>query len=114
MANTWTSWIWDHLKKMEENKAFMLCKICGDEVYYSKDYSTSMVVWHLGRHHKQVFRNRWEAEVGAKLASENKASYCQQSMYPFLFSCNRKFTTWYQEMSHGNQDVGTDSFLLGS
>ena len=28
-ANTRTSWIWDHFKKIEEKKEFALCKICG-------------------------------------------------------------------------------------
>ncbi len=42
MKKSRTSWIWDHFNKMEEKKAVALCKICGDEVYYSKDYSTSM------------------------------------------------------------------------
>ena len=39
-----TSWIWDHFNRMEEKNAFALCTICGVEVYYSKDYSTSMLV----------------------------------------------------------------------
>ena len=86
-ANTRTSWIWDHFKKIEEKKEFALCKICGDEVYYSKYYSTSMLVRHVRRHHKQVFTNHLEAEADAKLASENKASGCQRSLKPFLINC---------------------------
>jgi hypothetical protein len=27
MANTGTSWIWDHFEKMEEKEEFVLCKI---------------------------------------------------------------------------------------
>jgi hypothetical protein len=69
---------------------FALCTICGFEVYYSKDYSTSMLVWHVRRHHKQVYKTHMEAK--AKLASENKASGCQKSMQPFLIHCP-KFET---------------------
>jgi hypothetical protein len=75
--NTRTSWIWDHFEKIDGKKEFALCKICGDEVYYSRHYSTSMLVRHVRRHHKQVYTNHLEAEADAKLASENKASGCQ-------------------------------------
>jgi len=92
MKNSRTSWIWDHFYRMEEKKAFALCTICGVEVYYSKDYSTSMLIQHVRRHHKQVFKNHLEAEAEAKLASENKASGCQQLMQPFLIHCP-KFVT---------------------
>jgi hypothetical protein len=87
-----TSWIWDHFNRMEEKKVFAFCTICGVEVHYSKDYITSMLVRHVRRHHKQVYKNHLEAEAQAKLASENKASGCQQSMQPFLMHCP-KFET---------------------
>jgi hypothetical protein len=79
MKNSRASWIWDHFSRMEEKKAFALCTICGVEVYYSKDYSTSMLVWHVRRHHKQVYNNHLEAEA-------------QQSMQLFLMYCP-KFET---------------------
>jgi len=56
--------------------------MCGNEVYYSKHYSTRMLVRHVMRHHGKVHKNHLEAE--AKLASENKASGCQQYIQPFL------------------------------
>jgi hypothetical protein len=68
---------------MEEKNVFALCTICGVELYYSKDYSTSMLAWYVRRHHKQVYKNHLEAEAEAKLASENKASGCQQSIQTF-------------------------------
>jgi hypothetical protein len=43
-----------------------------DEVYYSKDYSSSMLVQHMKRHHKQVYKNHLEAEANAKLALGRK------------------------------------------
>jgi len=41
-----------------------------------------MLVRHVMRHHGKVHKNHLEAE--AKLASENKASGCQQYIQPFL------------------------------
>jgi hypothetical protein len=70
MASNQSSWIWDQFKKKEERKAFVLCQICGDEVYHSTDYSTSMLVKHLRRHHKHAYQNHQEAEPDSKLASE--------------------------------------------
>jgi hypothetical protein len=77
IASTQNSWIWDHIKKMEERKVFVLRQICGDEVYHSTDYSNSMLVWHLRRHHKQVYQTHQEAEADARL----------QAMKPFLINC---------------------------
>jgi hypothetical protein len=45
-TRTATSWIWNHFKKIDNKTGFALCQICLNEVYYTKDFSTSMLVRH--------------------------------------------------------------------
>jgi len=45
--NAEKSWIWSHFTKVEEKKEFAFCDLCMKEVYYSKDYSTSMLIYTL-------------------------------------------------------------------
>jgi hypothetical protein len=63
-----TSWIWNHFKNIVNRKGFTLCQICLNDVYYTKDYSTSMLVRHVRRHHKEVYKNHLEAKAYAKPA----------------------------------------------
>jgi len=42
------------------------------EVYYSKDYSTSMLIWHMKRHHKDIYKHHLESKAEEKLAKEGK------------------------------------------
>jgi len=70
--NVETSWIWSHFKKMEEKKEFAFCDLFMNEVYYSRDYSTSMLILHMKRHHKDVYKHHLEAKAEEKLSEEGK------------------------------------------
>jgi hypothetical protein len=80
ITKTQTSWIWNHFKKMDDRKEFAFCQLCTKEVYYSKDYSTSMLVRHLKRHHKQVYTNYLDVQADSKVGM-------QQSLKPYLLDC---------------------------
>ena len=84
--NVEISWIWSHFKKMEEKKEFAFCDLCMKDVYYSNDYSTSMLIRHMKRHHMDVYQHHLEAKAKAKLAEEGKAD-AQWSIKPFLITC---------------------------
>ena len=86
MTHTQILWTWNHFMEMDDRKEFAFCQLCRKEVYYSKDDSTSMLVLHLKRHHKQVYTNHLEAEADAKVELENKVGM-QQSLKPFLINC---------------------------
>jgi len=47
------SWIWSHFEKLE-NKTLAFCCLCHKEVFYSKCYSTGMLIHHVNVHHKAV------------------------------------------------------------
>jgi len=64
--NAETSWIWSHFKKMEDKKGFAFCDLCMKEVYYSKDYSTSILIRHMKRHHKDEDKHHLEAKAEEK------------------------------------------------
>jgi len=51
-------------------------------MYYSKDYSTRMLIQHVRSNLKQVYNNHLEARADAKFGSENKANV-QWSLQPF-------------------------------
>ena len=70
---------------MEEKKEFALCDLCMKEVYYSKYYSTSMLIWHMKRHHKDVYKHHLEAKAEEKLAEEGKGD-AQRYIKPFLIT----------------------------
>ena len=57
---------------MEEKKEFAFCDLCMKEAYYSIDYSTSMFIQHMKRHHKDVYKHYLKAKVEEKLAEEGK------------------------------------------
>jgi len=42
--NVETSWIWSHFKKMEDKKEFTFCDLCMKDFYYSKYYSTGIII----------------------------------------------------------------------
>ncbi len=50
-----SSWIWSHFDKLENNKVFAFCRLFQKEVYYSKCYSTGMLIRHVKNHHKGVY-----------------------------------------------------------
>jgi len=56
------------------------------DVYYSKDYSTSLLIRHMKRHHKDMYKHHLEAKVEEKLAVEGKGD-AQQSIMPFPITC---------------------------
>jgi len=60
--NAETSWRWSHFKKMEEKKEFAICDLCMKEVYYSKYNSTSMLIWHMKKQHKDEYKHHFEAK----------------------------------------------------
>ena len=81
---------------MEEKKEFAFCDLCKKEVYYSKDYSTSMLIWHMKRHHNDIYKNHLEAKAEEKLAEEGKGD-AKQSIKPFLItfpSFEQSVITW--------------------
>jgi len=66
------------------------------EVYYSKDYSTSMLIRHMKRHHKDIYKHHLEAKVEEKLEEEGKGD-AQQSIKPYLITCpsfEQSLITW--------------------
>jgi len=94
--NAEKSWIWSHFKKMEEKKEFAFCDLCMKEVYYSKDYSTSMLIWHIKRHHKDIYKHHLKSKAEEKLSEEGKGD-AQGSIKPFLITCpsfEQSLITW--------------------
>jgi len=67
---------------MEEKKEFAFCDLCMKDVYYSKDYSTSMLIWHMKRNHKDVYTHDLEAKAEEILAVEGKGD-AQRSINHF-------------------------------
>jgi len=55
------------------------------DVYYSEEYSTSMLIYHMKRH-KDVHKHHLEAKVEEKLAVEGKGD-SQRTIKPFLITC---------------------------
>jgi len=45
-----------------------------------------MFIWHMKRHHKDVYKHHIEAKVEEKLAVEGKGD-ARQSIKPFLITC---------------------------
>ena len=81
---------------MEEKKEFAFCDLCMKEVYYSKDYSTSMLIRPMKRHHKDVYKHDLEAKAEEKLAEEGKGD-AQRSIWPLLITCpsfEQSLITW--------------------
>ena len=70
---------------MEEKKEFAFCDLCMKDVYYSKDYSTSMLIRHMKRHLKDIYKHHVEAKVEEKLAAEGKGD-AKRSINPFLIT----------------------------
>jgi len=68
---------------MEEKKEFTFCDLCMKEVNYSKDYSTSILIWHMKRHHKDIYKHHLEAKVVEILAEVGKGN-ARRSIKPFL------------------------------
>jgi len=56
------------------------------DFYYSKYYSTGIIIWHMNRHHKDTYKNHLEAKVDEKLAVEGKGE-AQQFIKPFHITC---------------------------
>ena len=89
-TNTTASWIWCHFKKLDMKKEFALCLVCDKEVYYSKNYSTSMLIRHVQRHHKQLYQEHLTSKAEEIIASEqrrNTQGFPSSSLKPFLISC---------------------------
>ena len=71
---------------MEEKIEFAFCDLCMKDVYYSKDYSTNVLIWLMKRHHKDMYKHHLEAKAEEKLAEEGRGD-AQQSIKPFLITC---------------------------
>ena len=53
----------DSLKEDGGEKKFVFFDLCMKEVYYSNDYSTSMLIWKMKRHHKDVYKHHLKAKA---------------------------------------------------
>jgi len=81
---------------MKEKKEFTLYDLSMKNVYYSKDYSTSMLIWIIKRHHKDLYKHHLEAKAEETLAVQGIGDV-QQSIKPFLFNCpsfEQSLITW--------------------
>jgi hypothetical protein len=83
-----TSGIWHHFNKMEIKKESALCILCNKEVYYSKNYSTGMLIHHVQRHHKQVYQQHLSSKAEEKIVSQSRQSIgTKGTVKPFLINC---------------------------
>jgi hypothetical protein len=82
-----SSWIWSHFDKLENNKMFAFCRLCQKEVYYSKYYSTGMLIRHVKNHHKGVYSQHLKSVADAvpRLEVDSKRQGClESSLIPCL------------------------------
>jgi hypothetical protein len=94
MSSKKCSWVWAHFNRSETKKEFALCLLCNKEVYYSKDYSTSMLSRHINRFHKPVYTQHLVAEADKKLAIPENAKVTMDS---FIVNCpkfEQALMTW--------------------
>jgi hypothetical protein len=64
-----TSWVWKHFKKSDMKLHYAFCILCNKEVFYSKHYSTSMLVRHIKTHHKGVYSDYLDSVADKKVSS---------------------------------------------
>jgi len=76
-----SSWIWSHFDKLDNNKMFAFCRLCQKEVYYSKCYSTGMLIRHVKNHHKGVYSQHLKSVADAvpRVEVDSKRQGCLES-----------------------------------
>ena len=70
--------------KVKQRRWHQEVRALGSPEVYSKDYSTSMLIWHIKRHHKDVYKHHIEAKGEEK---EDGKGDSQRSIKPFLNTC---------------------------
>jgi len=94
MPSTKCSWVWAHFKRSEGKTEYALCLLCNKEVYYSKDYSTSMLSRHINRFHKPVYTQHLVAEADKKLAIPENAKVTMDSYIINFPKFEQALITW--------------------